>query len=228
MHKGREDGMVITCQGCQSSFEFPKGSIPVGQKVFVLCTQCRSATQLTLSSHDMSPAGFPAALKDGRPRTSPGEVGDDRIPLEIVEEGVETALIMATHPEHLRKVEEALNRMNYYVSIATTAKTALTKLRHNDYHVFVLDETFDGGKQEKDILLQYIQMPNHARRHRFFCILTEEIQTLDDAAAFTYCANMVLNVGDLDHCETILRRSVTEYKSLYKVFWKEFNALQRV
>jgi hypothetical protein len=40
-------------------------------------------------------------------------------------------------------------------------------------------------------------------------------------AAFTHCANLIINVRDLGRAETIVQRAISEYKGFYKVFWRE-------
>lgn len=219
--------MQVPCKKCQTPFELATENLPKDKEVWLVCPACHDSFPLPRKWWNG------AALEAGLPSTgvepsTTSEAVDELNPYEVVEEGVETALLIATNPEHTQQLERALKNLNYHVSMAPTAKMALTKLRHNDYNVFILDESFDGARQEKDILLQYIQMPNHARRQRFFCFVSEQVASLDQLAAFGYCANLVVNVKDLGKAETILKRAISDYKSFYKVFWQEMKELRKV
>jgi DNA-binding NtrC family response regulator len=148
--------------------------------------------------------------------------------MDIVTQGKETALICATDPKHLQVFEQILKGMDYYVATAHSAKDALIKLRNNDYSAFILDDTFQGEKAEKEILVQFIQqMPIHARRNCFVCILSEELRSMDSMAAFAHCANLIVNVRDLERSEIILKKAISEFKGFYRVFWAEIQGMEK-
>jgi hypothetical protein len=209
--------MHVTCQGCQARFELPEEKMPKDREVWLVCPTCRIPFQWKAPSKSPS---------NRQPATS--EASNDLLPIDIVAEGVETALLCATNFQHVQVVEQALKNLGYFVSLAQSAKSALIKLRNNDYDLFLLDETFEGGKQEKEILLQFIQqMPIHARRQCFFCIFSEESRTLDNMAAFCSCANLIINLEDLDKTEVVLQKSVAEHKNFYKVLMQESKEAQK-
>jgi hypothetical protein len=209
--------MQVSCQECQARFELPEEKMPQDREVWLVCPTCR--------------APFPWKAPQGSPSSGQPETFDesgDLLPIDIVAEGVETALLCATNAQHLQVAQQALKHLGYFVSLAQSAKSALIKLRNNDYNLFVLDETFEGGKQEKEILLQFIQqMPIHARRQCFFCILSEEARTLDNMAAFVSCANLIINLRDLGQTEPILQKAITEHKNFYKVLVQESKEAQK-
>jgi hypothetical protein len=209
--------MDVICQGCQAQFEFPEEKLPKDREVWLVCPTCRAPFQWKAPSTSPS---------NRQPATS--EASNDLLPIDVVAEGVETALLCSTNSQHLQVVEQALKNLGYFVSLAQSAKSALIKLRNNDYNLFLLDETFEGGKQEKEILLQFIQqMPIHARRQCFFCIFSEESRTLDNMAAFCSCANLIINLQDLDKTGLILQKSVADHKNFYKVLMQESKEAQK-
>jgi hypothetical protein len=219
--------MEVTCQKCEAQFELATEGLPQDKEVWLVCPSCnapfpwRGAQQGAQGSQN----GQPAAGEQAGRAAANGVF----LPLEVLAEGRETALICATAPQQLHLFENILSGMDYYVTKAHSAKEALIKLRGNDYNVFIMDDSFHGEKAEKDILVQFIQqMPIHARRNCFVCIISEELRSLDNMAAFAQCANLTINVRDVERAEIILKKALTEYKSFYRVFFRELHAMERV
>lgn len=218
--------MQVSCQKCQAQFELATEGLPQGKEVWLVCPTCH--------------APFP--WKDAQEGAGAGQEGQTSaseqsaralaegvfLPMDIVTQGKESALICATDPKHLQVFEQILKGMDYYVATAHSAKDALIKLRSNDYNAFIMDDTFQGEKAEKEILVQFIQqMPIHARRNCFVCILSEELRSMDNMAAFAHCANLVVNVRDLERAELILKRAIAEFKGFYRVFWAEIQGMEK-
>ncbi len=214
--------MQVSCQKCQAQFEVATEGLPHDREVWLICPGCNSP--FPWQGHHEASAGA-----EGQPRGEEASgAGADgaHVPLEILTEGMEVALICATNQQHIQVFEQILKGMHYYVTAAHSAKEALIKLRNDDFNVFVMDETFEGERSEKEILIQFIQqMPIYLRRNCFVCILSEDLRSLDNMAAFTQCANLIINVRDLGRAETIMQRAIKEYKGFYKVFWHEIQGV---
>jgi hypothetical protein len=220
--------MQIICQECQAQFELLQEKLPQGQELWLVCPSCHAPFQWRQQQGGQTGEPIADQMAATPEATSSLSAFSDLLPAEIVAEGVETALLCATDPRHAQTVQQALKDLGYYVSLAQSAKAALIQLRNNDYNVFVLDETFAGQKQEKEILLQFVQqMPIHARRQCFFCILSEDQRTLDNMAAFSNCANLVMNIQDLDKTKVILQNAIQENKNFYKVLFQESKEMQK-
>jgi len=221
--------MQVSCQKCQAQFELATEGLPTGKEVWLVCPTCHApfpwkGLQETAEGGQQGQEGQPSAAEQ-LVRAVENSVF---VPFEVVAEGRETALICATDPRHLQAFEQTLKSMDYYVTTARTAKDALIKMRNNDYHVFVMDDSFQGEKAEKEILVQFIQqMPIHARRNCFVCILSEELRSMDNMAAFAHCANLTINVRDLERSEIMLKKAITEYKGFYRVFWHEIQGMEK-
>jgi CheY-like chemotaxis protein len=218
--------MQVACQKCRAQFELATEGLPAGREVWLVCPTCHAPFPWKglPKAGDASPEEPPAAAEPQDRAAASGSY----VPFDVVVEGKETALICATDPKHLQGFEQALKGMDYYVTTARSAKEALINLRNNDYHVFVMDDTFEGERAEKEILVQFIQqMPIHTRRNCFVCILSQELRSMDNMAAFAHCANLTINVLDLDRAEFILKKAIADYKSFYRVFWREFEGMER-
>ena len=218
--------MQVSCQKCQAQFELATEGLPQGKEVWLVCPTChapfpwKGSQEGAQASQDRQPSA---------PEQSASGLAEGAfLPMDIVTQGKETALICATDPKHLQVFEQILKGMDYYVATAHSAKDALIKLRNNDYSAFILDDTFQGEKAEKEILVQFIQqMPIHARRNCFVCILSEELRSMDNMAAFAHCANLIVNVRDLERSEIILRKAISEFKGFYRVFWAEIQGMEK-
>ncbi|HEC31754.1 MAG TPA: hypothetical protein ENI41_04600 [Deltaproteobacteria bacterium] len=105
------------------------------------------------------------------------------------------------------------------MSIVDSVKMGLSRLRYNQYDVVVLDENFCGEKLEKNTILHYLQpMPMFQRRHIFLVLLSEELRTFDNLAAFILSTNMIVNYRDLNKFNILLNRGLKENERFYKAF----------
>ncbi|MFP5213180.1 MAG: hypothetical protein ACLGPL_07350, partial [Acidobacteriota bacterium] len=144
--------------------------------------------------------------------------------LDIVEEGMKTALVCISEPSRAEVVEQAVSQMGYYVVSAGQAALAMRKLRHNRYDVVVLDECYGGAKASDNLVLHHIQfLPMHVRREFFLCLLSETMTTLDAMAAFRKCVDMIVNIQDLDKFKIALSRAMKEHSVFYGIFRDELN-----
>ena len=181
--------MRIQCNHCQAVFNVPDEKIPRNRQFKATCSRC---------SRDISVSPNPAGKEtvvgvDG----SLSQVGDAPTavaadldvtsaydsPLEVLEEGAMSALVCVDESGRLKAVREALEDLNYYSSVASSVKEALSKLRYNQYDLVVLDEEFCGETAENNTILRYLQpMPMSTRRNIFLMLISSQIKTLDELA----------------------------------------------
>ncbi len=218
--------MQVSCQKCQAQFDISAEGLPKDKEIWLVCPSCH--TPFPWKEPQETEAAGPIGRPMAADRSAQAAAEGGFVPFDVTGEGAETALICATAPQHLHVFEQALKSMGYYVATVRSAKEALIKLRNNDYNVFVMDDTFQGDKAEKEILVQFIQqMPIHARRNCFICLLSEEMRSLDSMAAFVHCANLTINIRDLERGELILKKAIGEFKSFYRVFRQEIEGLEK-
>jgi CheY-like chemotaxis protein len=140
-------------------------------------------------------------------------------PLEVLEEGAMSALVCVDQPERLQAVKEALDDLNYYSSVASSVKEALSKLRYNQYDLVMLDEEFCGESADNNTILRYLQpMPMSTRRNIFLMMISNEIRTLDNLLAFANSVNAVINVSDIQKVKLVLERAMADHRRFYKVY----------
>ncbi len=140
-------------------------------------------------------------------------------PLEVLEEGAMSALVCVDEPTRLKAVKEALEDLNYYSSVASSVKEALSKLRYNQYDLVMLDEEFCGESAENNTILRYLQpMPMSTRRSIYLMLISKEIRTLDNLLAYAKSVNAVINANDIQKVKLVLERAMADHRRFYKVY----------
>ncbi len=217
--------MKIQCNHCQAAFNVPDDKIPKGRQFKVTCTKCkRSISVAPHSTETGAVIGVDGSLAEvgDAPTAVAADLdvtGAYDSPLEVLEEGAMSALVCVDQPERLKAVKEALEELNYYSSVASSVKEALSKLRYNQYDLVMLDEEFCGETPENNTILRYLQpMPMSTRRNIFLMLINSEIRTLDNLMAFSKSVNAVINVNDIQKVKLVLERAIADHRRFYKVY----------
>lgn len=213
--------MRIQCDHCQAVFNVPDEKMPRGKQFKATCSKCKrtiivesqgSSIGVDVSLSEVTDA--PTAIEADLDTTSAYDS-----PLEVLEEGAMSALVCVDEPERLRDVKEALDDLNYYSSVASSVKEALSKLRYNQYDLVMLDEEFCGESADNNTILRYLQpMPMSTRRNIFLMLISNQIRTLDNLMAFAKSVNAVINVSDVQKVKLVLERAMADHRRFYKVY----------
>jgi len=217
----------IQCNHCQAVFNVPDEKMPRDRQFKATCSKCRrtiivepkgaSGGKGATIGVDVSlaeVADAPTAIEADLDMTS-----DYDSPLEVLEEGAMSALVCVDEPERLKAVKEALEDLNYYGSVASSVKEALSKLRYNQYDLVMLDEEFCGESADNNTILRYLQpMPMSTRRNIFLMLVSNQIRTLDNLLAFAKSVNAVINVSDIQKVKLVLERAMADHRRFYKVY----------
>jgi len=217
----------IQCDHCQAVFNVPDEKMPRGKQFKATCSKCRrtiiveprgaSGGKGATIGVDVSlaeVADAPTAIEADLDTTSTYDS-----PLEVLEEGAMSALVCVDEPERLKAVKEALDELNYYSSVASSVKEALSKLRYNQYDLVMLDEEFCGESADNNTILRYLQpMPMSTRRNIFLMLISNQIRTLDNLMAFANSVNAVINVSDTQKVKLVLERAMADHRRFYKVY----------
>lgn len=217
--------MRIQCNHCQSVFNIADDKVPRHRAFTATCSKCKRTitvepqqggkgaavgVDMSLSEVGDAPTAIDADL-DG--------TGAYDSPLEVLEEGAMSALVCVDEPERLNAVKDALEDLNYYSSVASSVKEALSKLRYNQYDLVMLDEEFCGETSENNTILRYLQpMPMSARRSIFLMLISNQIRSLDNLMAFAKSVNAVINVNDVQKVKLVLERAIADHRRFYKVY----------
>ena len=218
--------MKIQCNHCQAVFNVSAEKVPKGQQFKATCSKCRRTIVVDPQSTERSSIGgmdtslsavadAPTAIAADLDVTSAYDS-----PLEVLEEGARSALVCVDEPGRLKAVKEALEELNYYSSVASSVKEALSKLRYNQYDLVMLDEEFCGETAENNTILRYLQpMPMSTRRNIFLMLISSQVNTLDNLMAFSKSVNAMINASDIQKVKLVLERAIADHRRFYKVYW---------
>jgi hypothetical protein len=95
--------------------------------------------------------------------------------------------------------------------------------------VVAIHEKFGDTTLETSPLYEFIRdMPMDTRRKTFVALVGEGFKTLDNMEALSYSVNLVINQSDMDKLETILKKSIGDNDTFYKVYRETMNALGKL
>jgi predicted Zn finger-like uncharacterized protein len=215
----------IQCNHCNAVFNVPDEKVPKDKQLRATCSKCnRPITVEPPESKQEAPVGVDFSLAEIGDAPTAIAVDMDMSsvydsPLEVLEEGAMSALLCVDEPERLKFVQEALEELNYYTSLASSVKEALSKLRYNQYDLVMLDEAFCGETAENNTILRYLQpMPMSTRRSIFLVVISKQIRTLDSIMTFAKSVNAVINANDIEKVKLILERALADHRRFYKVY----------
>jgi hypothetical protein len=201
----------------------PDDKIPSGKGVRILCPKCKMPIDLKETPPPAEPPG-----KAGTTSPYPGKeldhMQEETSLLDMVEEGVKTAILCVSEPGRAEKVRNVIAQMGFYAVVAPKASFAIKKFQNNTYDLVVLDELFDATKLSDNLVIHHIQLlPMHVRRKFFLCLLSETLPTMDQMVAFRMGVDLIYNPQDLEKIKIVLLRAMKDHESLYKVFSEELS-----
>ncbi|HID31570.1 MAG TPA: response regulator [Desulfobacterales bacterium] len=201
--------MEILCKNCNAKFRIADDKLPTGRTVSLKCPKCASKIEV----------GTPAPTPETTVGESTSDIDDaSRRSLDFLGEGVETALICEQDTGVREKIRSALERMDYHVIEAESARDAMRQIRLRVFDLVVLDESFEGGNRESNHVLQYLaHLPMNPRRNIFVVLLGNALNTSDNMMALSNSVNLVVNPKDADELDKVLKRSQKEHEELYRV-----------
>ena len=212
--------MEILCKNCNAKFKIADDKLPTGRTVSLKCPKCASKIEV----------GTPASTPEATVGEWTSDIKDvSKRSLDFVEEGVEMALICEQDPGVREKICSALERMDYHVIEAASARDAMKHMRFRVFDLVVLDESFEGGNHESNHVLQYLaHLPMNPRRNMFVVLLGNDFNTSDNMMALSNSVNLVVNPKNADELDKVLKRSQKEYEELYRVLTGTLRKMGRV
>ncbi|MDY6950884.1 MAG: hypothetical protein SWE60_05185 [Thermodesulfobacteriota bacterium] len=140
-------------------------------------------------------------------------------PFDYIRAGMKAALL-CEHDEALKeKIRQTLNRMDYHVVEAPTARLALKYMRFHVYDLVILNELFEAASADSNYVLQYLsQLPMDVRRNIFVVLMGNGLKTMDNMTAFNQSVNLVLNLQEVGEMESLLETALAEHGEFYQIF----------
>jgi hypothetical protein len=225
--------MEVTCSHCNKTLKIPDGKLPRDQIVKIACPSCRN--KITIDTRGESgevprPADAVAPPSDSYGVKAPGEeldYGDDTS-LGFYEEGTKLALILDSDLARKEQIRQAVEAFEYRFVDSPNTRDAISKMRFHVFDLVFLADGFDGQPLEHSPIVNAINhMSMSVRRRTFLALLGDQLQTMDNMMTFAMSANLVINPGDLDKLQAVLKKAISENDRFYKVFTDTMKELGR-
>ncbi|PIQ96927.1 MAG: hypothetical protein COV67_07065 [Nitrospinae bacterium CG11_big_fil_rev_8_21_14_0_20_56_8] len=232
--------MQIKCNGCQKTITIPDDKLPRGQAFNITCPGCKSKIRVDQHLNAPAPEAEPAVASAPPPAPAKAEAPEKTIDtpkLTITQEESEEDQELVIYDEHDRialvldeKNKDAwvhnLEEKGFKIQFARTPEQAVYKMRFTQFHLVALHETFGNVPLDKSALYQsLIELPMVTRRHIFVALAGPGMKTLNNMQAFNLSVNVVINDKDFDKLGDILKKSIAENDTFYKVFKETLKAL---
>jgi predicted Zn finger-like uncharacterized protein len=211
--------MEVTCHKCQSRFRVADDKVPPGRQVSMKCPKCQGRIKIDRGTQS-GPSTRSEETLTGVVRDVDASVYDaSEKPFDYIRAGMKAALLCEHDQEVKQKFRHTLERMDYHVVEARTARLALKYMRYHIYDLVVLNELFEATSAESNYVLQYLsQLPMDIRRNIFVVLLGSGFKTMDNMTAFNKSVNLVLNLQEIDDIESLLQAALEEHEEFYQVF----------
>jgi hypothetical protein len=210
--------VIVQCKGCRIEFKVPEEKIPEGVTLSIRCPRCKTPKEIrrTTASTELDQFEQNDALPIQAEFDPTSDYGSE---IDVVDEGVRTALLCTTDSKRAEKIAQALHELDFWVFHAPYPSFALRKLHHNRYDLIVFDEDYGSERDSANPVLHHLQLlPMHQRRQFFMCLISAVKPTMDSKSAFMMGVNLILNVRDLEKAKIMLAREMREYRNFYGLF----------
>jgi hypothetical protein len=232
--------MQIECTACEQGINIPEDKIPKDRAFSMTCPGCRAKVRVDqhLSRPQESSAPAPeeqqgtlneleSSSENSLEIILSTDFDDEEDELQIYEENDRLALILDDKNKDLWL--EALEERGFKLQFAKSSEHAIHKMRFTHFHCVVLNENYGGVALEKNPVYRLLaEMPMATRRNIFFAILGDKFKTLNNMEAFSYSVNLVINEKDKDKFSQILKKSIADHETFYKVFKESLHAMGKV
>jgi len=205
--------MDITCNNCSGKFRIPDEKIPRGRVSTVPCPKCK--TRIALDPTKKS-AGSVATEK----KSNQSEDFDfSEKPFDFIEEEGLTSLLCEQNPVAKQTIENALNLMDYRITVAESARDALKRMRYHVYDLIVVNEIFDTNNPDSNGVLIYLErLSMSVRRNIFVAMISNRYRTMDNMMAFHDSVNLIVNIKNIEDVGKILSRGITDTELFYNIY----------
>jgi predicted Zn finger-like uncharacterized protein len=205
--------MDIICNNCSSKFRIPDEKIPVGRVTNLPCPKCK--VRISIDPTKKTGRTIHAVEQS---RDNGGYDASDK-PFDFIEEEGLTALLCEQNPLASNTIQNALNLMDYQITIAENARDALKRMRYHAYDLIVVNESFDTKNPDSNGVLIYLERLSMAvRRKLFVAMVSNRYRTMDNMMAFHSSVNLIINTKNLEDIGKILSRGITDTELFYRVF----------
>ena len=205
--------MDIVCNSCSSKFRIPDEKIPVGRVTSLPCPKCK--VRIKIDPTHKTGEGNLAVEQSGE---NSGYDPSDK-PFDFIEEEGLTALLCEQNSQARNTIQNALNLLDYQITISENARDALKRMRYHVYDLIAVNEGFDTNNPDSNGVLIYLERLSMAvRRKIFVAMISNRYRTMDNMMSFQASVNLIVNIKNIEDIGKILSRGITDTELFYSVF----------
>ena len=211
--------MDVVCEQCQSRFRIPDEKIPAGRAVTLPCPKCRNRIPINPAAPADEPIDPPPKNQGAFDEVFSSAYNASDKPFDFVEEDTQTALVCEDDPAVRQAIVEALNLLEFEITMAENVRDALKKMRYHTFEVVVVNEKFNAESAESNPVLLYLErMKMATRRNIFITMVSDRFRTMDHMTALQRSVNIILNTKNIGEFDKILKRGLTDNDFFYRMF----------
>jgi len=205
--------MDIICSSCSSKFRIPDEKIPVGRMTSLPCPKCK--VRISIDPAKKTGKGNLAVEQS---RENNGYDASDK-PFDFIEEEGLTALLCEQNPHARHTIQNALNLLDYQITLSENARDALKRMRYHVYDLIVVNEGFDTSNPDSNGVLIYLErLSMSVRRKIFVAMISNRYRTMDNMMSFNASVNLIVNIKNIEDIGKILSRGITDTELFYSVY----------
>lgn len=221
--------MKLKCENCDKELNIPDSKVPAGKSFSIKCPSC--GQKISGKKEENAPEQAPVESTPESPKAAIDFEVKKREPVEdfLDDFGPGELTALVCDKENTADIERALEEMNYRMSLATDASTAVNKIKFNTYNLIIINENYDGFSLKENPVIKYLNpMPMRERRYIFVVLIGDNFKTTDNMTAFSLSVNLVVNTKDINKLANILKRGIQENEQFYKIFKESLTAAGKV
>ncbi len=124
---------------------------------------------------------------------------------------------------------KTLEKMDFKIQIAKSPEQAAHKMKFTQFHFVVLTERFQRKSLEENEGYNFIiEMPMSTRRKMFVVMMGDNFKSGHNMQAFACSVNLVVNEKDMAKLPGLLKQSISENDTFYKVYKETLTALGKI
>ena len=129
-----------------------------------------------------------------------------------------TALILMAG-DGKTEITNAFQGIGYRIEVAESQSEAIAKVKAIDFAAIVADASFTGLPLTKSTFHTFMHwLPMQRRRSIHYTFIGPQAHTLYCLEALTESVNLVVNAGDINHFDVILRKGLLEHNTLFQPY----------
>lgn len=208
--------MRFTCSNCQNELNIPDDKLPATPRFKIKCPHCHERVILEKNREALGPMAPDLSGEHEEPEDSAYaedmHSSESRLEPEIFPPGARIIFLALESQRWLEEARNFFQEMGYYESRAKDVTEAIMKLRLNDYHVLLLEDT----PKYQPLLTEIGSWPGIKRREINVVLIGEHAQSLDPQIAFRKGINTYINAHELERGHDLFGLALKGYDEYYR------------